>query len=200
MIFRYMKCLEDKKLQFAVFTLTDNAEIWCQSAERTFDTSTGPIIWEGFKERFYEKYFSTDLRYNKQREFMDLRQGVMTVEEYSQEFDKLSRFAPKMVATEVERAKRFVHGLKDGVRGLVQAFNPSTLAEALPLAACIDSPAGAEHYRSLGLSNPIAHKRKAPEPSQRSHVYSRPNQQVRQQNHGVGTWRERPFCKICGKR
>src|ERR1051325_6474703 len=72
-IFRYMKCPEDQKLQCAVFTLTENAEIWWQSAERTFDTSTRPITWEGFKEHFYEKCFSAYLRYNKQKEFLDLK-------------------------------------------------------------------------------------------------------------------------------
>ena len=49
-IFRYMKCPEDQKLQCVVFVLTDDAEIWWQSAERSIVTSGGSITWAQFKE------------------------------------------------------------------------------------------------------------------------------------------------------
>ncbi|XP_038882395.1 uncharacterized protein LOC120073664 [Benincasa hispida] len=65
---------------------------------RSFDGLLGDPT--KFKEHFYEKYFSTNTRYNKQAEFLNLRQEVMSVEEYEQEFDKLSCFAPELVATE----------------------------------------------------------------------------------------------------
>lgn len=102
-IFCYMKCPEDQKLQCIVFVLTDDAEIWWQPAERSVVGNGGSITWAQFKERFYEKYFSANTRYNKQVDFMQLKQGAMSVEEYEQEFTKLSHFAPKMVATEKDK-------------------------------------------------------------------------------------------------
>ncbi|XP_038889305.1 uncharacterized protein LOC120079215 [Benincasa hispida] len=99
-IFCFMRCPEEHKLQCTVFILTGNAEIWWHSAEKMIDTGGELVTWEQFKERFYEKYFSANTRYNKQAEFLNLRQRVMSVEEYEQEFDKLSHFAPELVATE----------------------------------------------------------------------------------------------------
>ncbi|XP_038880446.1 uncharacterized protein LOC120072105 [Benincasa hispida] len=102
-IFRFMRCPEEHKLQCAVFMLTDNVEIWWRSAKKMIDTGGELATWEQFKERFYEKYFSANIRYNKQAKFLNLRQRVMSVEEYEQEFNKLSRFAPELVATEAAR-------------------------------------------------------------------------------------------------
>ena len=202
-IFRYMKCPEDQKLQCAVFVLTDDAEIWWQSAERSVVTTGGSITWAQFKERFYEKYFSTNTRYNKRLEFMRLKQGVMSVEEYEQEFTKLSRFAPKMVATEEDKTECFVQGLKDGLRGLVHALEPSSYAAAFRAAVRIDSRAGEEYIKAVSSGPSSGQKRKfeqkAPEfpPKNRA---DRPIQHFRQQPSASGlVEREKPVCGSCGK-
>lgn len=72
-IFRYMKCLEDQKIQCVVFMLIDNVEIWWCSTERMIDTTSGLTIWDQFKERFYAKYFLANTRFNKQAEFLNLK-------------------------------------------------------------------------------------------------------------------------------
>lgn len=41
-----------------------------------------PVTWKQFKERFYKKYFSTNLRHQKEKEFLGLEQGSISVEEY----------------------------------------------------------------------------------------------------------------------
>ena len=48
-------------------------------------------------------------------EFLKREQGNMTMEEYDQKFNVLSQFAPDLVRTEVERAKKFVKGLKSEI-------------------------------------------------------------------------------------
>lgn len=65
------------------------------------------------------KYFSANTQFNKRVEFLSLKQETMTVEEYEEEFYKLSHFAPEMVAIEKTKVDRFVQGLKVGLRGLV---------------------------------------------------------------------------------
>lgn len=77
------------------------------------------VMWEQFKECFYGKYFSAKLRHLKEKEFLSLEQGSMSVEEHDQEFRQLSGFALTIVAIEAERTKRFVQGLRDRLRGLV---------------------------------------------------------------------------------
>ncbi|TYK28602.1 gag-protease polyprotein [Cucumis melo var. makuwa] len=72
-------------------------------------TSIETIFWyikcindqkEQFKESFYAKFFSANLRYAKQQKFLNLEQGKMTVEQYDAEFDMVSRFALKVVMDE----------------------------------------------------------------------------------------------------
>ncbi|XP_038876852.1 uncharacterized protein LOC120069222 [Benincasa hispida] len=130
-IFHFMRCSEEHNLQCAVFMLTGNVEIWWRSAEKMIDTCEELATWEKFKEHFYEKYFSANTRYNKQAEFLNFKQGVMLVKEYEQEFDKLSHFAPKLVATKAARTKRFIQGLRSRLRGMVHALDLKMYVAAL---------------------------------------------------------------------
>ncbi|XP_038887045.1 uncharacterized protein LOC120077214 [Benincasa hispida] len=114
-IFQYIRCPEEQKLQCAAFVLINNVKRWWRSAQRIIEASGGQTTWDQFKERFYEKYFSAHVRYNKQAEFMNLKQRTMTVEEYEEKFDKLSCFSPNLVSTEAKRVERFVQGLRDGL-------------------------------------------------------------------------------------
>ncbi|XP_038882211.1 uncharacterized protein LOC120073433 [Benincasa hispida] len=174
MIFCYMRCTEENKLRCAVFMLTDNAEIWWHSAEKMIDTNGGLATWDQFKECFYEKYFSTNTRYNKKVDFLNLKQGVILVEEYEQEFDKLTHFAPKLVATKAIRIERFVQGLRSGLHGMVHALDLKTYVAALQATVRIDvdSQEGEEYKKSYGIRTSSDQKRKAesraPKPQQKS--------------------------------
>ena len=47
------------------------------------------------------------------REFINLKQGDMTVRQYKTEFERLSSYAPEMVATEEDKCERLMEGLND---------------------------------------------------------------------------------------
>ena len=55
-------------------------------------------------ENFYEKYFSENAQEKKLMEFMCLRQGQMTVDQYEVEFARLAKFALTMVENPRDRA------------------------------------------------------------------------------------------------
>ncbi|KAA0053123.1 ty3-gypsy retrotransposon protein [Cucumis melo var. makuwa] len=133
-IFRYMKCPNDQKVQCAIFFLTDRGTAWWETAERMLGSNVNHITWEQFKESFYEKFFSTSMRSAKQQEFLNLKKDNMTVEQYGAEFDILSRFAPDVVRNEAIGTDKFVSSLKQDLKGFVQAFRPTTHADALRLA------------------------------------------------------------------
>ncbi|KAA0053351.1 ty3-gypsy retrotransposon protein [Cucumis melo var. makuwa] len=84
----------------------------------------GQITWQQFKESFYAKFFSASLRDAKRQEFLNLEQGDMTVEQYDTEFDMLSHFIPKMIATEAARADKFVRGLRLDIQGWFELSDP----------------------------------------------------------------------------
>ncbi|KAA0043088.1 ty3-gypsy retrotransposon protein [Cucumis melo var. makuwa] len=63
------------------------------------------ITWEQFKDSFYAKFFSANVKHAKQQKFLNLEQGDMTVEQYDAEFNMLSHFAPDVVRDEAARTE-----------------------------------------------------------------------------------------------
>ena len=65
------------------------------------------------------KYFSDTTRLVKAQEFLELKQGTMTVLEYVARFTELGRFADDYVATDMTKVRRFENGLKLSIRGRI---------------------------------------------------------------------------------
>ena len=70
------------------------------------------MTWAEFHELFMGKYFPATARYAKAQEFLELRQGTMTVLEYVARFIELARFTDDYVATDAAKFRRFENGLK----------------------------------------------------------------------------------------
>ncbi|KAL0545083.1 hypothetical protein IC582_020224 [Cucumis melo] len=203
-IFRYMKCLEDQKVQCAVFMLTDRGTAWWETTERMLGGDVSQITWQQFKESFYAKFFSASLRDAKRQEFLNLEQGDMTVEQYDAEFDMLSRFAPEMIATEAARADKFVRGLRLDIQGLVRAFRPATHADALRLAVDLSLQERANSSKTAGRGSTSGQKRKAeqqPVPvPQRNFRSGGEFRRFQQKPFEAGeAARGKPLCTTCGK-
>ena len=47
----------------------------------------GVIAWNTFKVRFLDNYFPRDLRKQRAREFLDLKQGNMSMGDYTAKFN-----------------------------------------------------------------------------------------------------------------
>ena len=85
------------------------------------NTSRDPeaMTWAEFHELFIGKYFLTTARHEKAQEFLELKQGAMTVIEYVARFTELARFADDYVATDAAKVKRFENGLRLSIRGRI---------------------------------------------------------------------------------
>jgi len=57
------------------------------------------------KEEFLKKYFPADLRSKKEVEFLQLKQGSMSVVEYVAKFEELSLFCPYINVEGAEESK-----------------------------------------------------------------------------------------------
>ena len=77
------------------------------------------MTWAEFHDLFMGKYFQDTARHVKAQEFLELKQGAMTVIEYVAKFTELARFADDYVATNVAKVKRFENGLKLPIRGRI---------------------------------------------------------------------------------
>ena len=78
--------------------------------------------WAEVHELFMSKYFLKTVRHAKAREFLELKQGSMTVMEYMAKFTKLAHFADDYVATDMAKVRKFEDGLKFSIRGKIVGF------------------------------------------------------------------------------
>ncbi|KAF8378904.1 hypothetical protein HHK36_030253 [Tetracentron sinense] len=97
-----------------------DAEAWIQRLEKNF-TLMKLLTWTDFRREFFEQYYTRTYRDDKQREFLRLVQGPMTVAQYKEKFTELSRFASTVVANELDRCRRFEDGLHGEIRSAVTA-------------------------------------------------------------------------------
>ena len=73
-IFRAMGCLEEHKVTYAMFMLAGEAEHWWNFTKPALPAVEGVIAWDTFRAKFLNNYFPRDLRKQKAREFLDLKQ------------------------------------------------------------------------------------------------------------------------------
>ena len=130
-IFEYMQLTEAQKLACAVHQFDDEARCWWEVIVQTQSIET--ITWERFLALFYAKYLAEARLSGKVKEFMDLRQGKMTVAEYTAKFDELARYAPTLVTTDDARKTKYMHGLSVEIVTQVDSgeIGPRTYADAV---------------------------------------------------------------------
>ncbi|MQM09641.1 hypothetical protein Taro_042518 [Colocasia esculenta] len=120
----------------------ERADVWWASLLRTrFEDGAINVAWDEFVRLFRAKFVLEHIQDRMEQEFLSLTQGSKTVLEYEARFAELSKYAPHIVADELQKAKKFVMGLKPSLRTRLVAFDHRTLDEALS-AACRqeDSP------------------------------------------------------------
>jgi len=65
----------------------------------------------------------------KEREFLCLKRGEMSIIEYTAKFNELSRFAPNQVAIEETRMEHFEEGLKGEVKQIITGYPYASFQE-----------------------------------------------------------------------
>lgn len=62
---------------------------------------------EKFYKTFYEKYFLSNIRAQKEQKIVTLKQESMTLTQYKVKFNKLARFVPKLEDDDETRVRKF---------------------------------------------------------------------------------------------
>ena len=104
-------------IRLSTFQLQGEVQVWWNWAKTSRDQKA--MTWAEFHDLFMGKYFSDTARHAKAQEFLELKQGTMTVMEYVARFTKLARFADDYVATYMTKVRRFENGLKLSNRGRI---------------------------------------------------------------------------------
>ena len=102
------------RIRLAAFQLEGEAQIWWKWARTSRDLEA--MTWAEFQELFMGKYFP---EIAKAREFLELKQGAMTVMDYVTRFTELARFVDDYVAINLAKVKRFENELKLSFRARI---------------------------------------------------------------------------------
>jgi len=87
------------------------------SSKRRIEASGDAVTWVRFKSEFLKKYFPEDLRNKKEAEFLNLKQGSLSVAEYAAKYEELSRFYPYINAKDamVSTCVKFENSLRPDI-------------------------------------------------------------------------------------
>ena len=105
------------RIRLAAFQLEGEAQVWWKWARASRDLEA--MTWAEFQELFMGKYFPDTARHAKAQEFLELKQGAMTVLDDVARFTELARFADDYVAIDIAKVRRFENGLKLSIRGRI---------------------------------------------------------------------------------
>jgi hypothetical protein len=73
-------------------------------------------MWNEFKAHFRNHYVPRGTMKPKKKEFADLKQGGMIVNEYLNSFIQLPRYAPDNINTDEMKQDMFLNGLNDDIQ------------------------------------------------------------------------------------
>jgi hypothetical protein len=109
------QCMDHEKVLFAAHQLFGTATNWWETYCSTHaDVNT--ITCNEFKARYHNHYVSRGTMKLKKKEFTNLRQGIMTVNEYLNSFIQLSRHTTKDINTDKKKQDVFLEGLNDDIQ------------------------------------------------------------------------------------
>ena len=87
------KIFEDQKVTYATYMLIGDVEHWWRRIRALLQAQVVPPTWMSFRASFLKKYFPENVRNQKEIEFLQLKQGGMTVDQYTARFDELAKFS-----------------------------------------------------------------------------------------------------------
>ena len=108
-VFEVLLCTKEQKVTFATFMFEGAALVWWQ-LKKLLELLLW--LWPRFLEVFNDEYFPETIQDQKIQEFLNLKQGKITVGEYNTKFIVLCRYAPHIVSTESRKARKFEAGLR----------------------------------------------------------------------------------------
>ena len=139
------------RIRLAAFQLEGEAQVWWNWEKTSRDLEAMP--WAEFHDLFMGKYFPNTAHHEKAQEFLELKQGTMTVLEYVARFTELARFTDDYVATDMAKVKRFENGLKLSIRGRIVGLRLQDMDSMVRTARTIEREIeDAQSTRDAGVS------------------------------------------------
>ena len=91
-IFRVIDCAEDLKVRYGTYMLAEEVDNWWVATRIEMEQDGTVLNWAVFRRDFLRRYFPEDIRGRNEIEFLELKQGNMTVSEYASKFTELDKY------------------------------------------------------------------------------------------------------------
>ena len=132
--FRVLNYIDEQKIKFATYLFEGSACHWWAIIERKWERNGVENSWEQFREEFLRKFIPQVVKDLREKEFMRLIQGSLTVAKYEAEFNRLIQYAPHVMADEERKRKKFIEGLRLELRRAVAINRPQDYDSAVETA------------------------------------------------------------------
>jgi len=196
-IFRAIGVPPERMVGLATYVLGGDASSWWRTTSAVVFAGRDDVSWEDFLGEFNEQYFPEHVRDGKREEFMSLEQGEMSLAVYTRKFNALERYCPEICVTPVQRARKFIRGLRKQLRTRVTYSMPQTLADAVKFATLIDQDYQ-EHYVEAGKTQ--GKTRGRDDVSAGGSQSKRPRTEESDARQSVGSSSRRPeVCRDCSR-
>ncbi|XP_073149382.1 uncharacterized protein [Henckelia pumila] len=112
--FEFMQITDADRLRCATYMFCNDAHVWWNGAKAALNLTT--LTWNGFKDVFYGKYFTVSTQTRLARDFLEIRQGNMSIAEYVKKFERGRYFVQMISGDPAEELKHFTEGLNAFIR------------------------------------------------------------------------------------
>ena len=136
--FGLLRCSETQKPLFAAQQLRGPASTWWGNFV-AIQPVNHQVTWEEFKAAFREHYIPEGVLHMKQEEFMKLKQGGDTVNQYLNKFNHLSQYAIDQVNTDLKKKNCFMRGLNDRLQRKMATCIDLTYGKAVSTALSVEA-------------------------------------------------------------
>ena len=113
--FELLVCTEEQKTIFAAHQLRGPAASWWEIF-LAMQPAGHRVPWTEFRAAFKAHHIPSSSVKIKLREFLTLKQGNKTVQEYVHKFNELARYAPTHVDTDEKKRECFLEGMTPKLR------------------------------------------------------------------------------------
>ncbi|CAH9070981.1 unnamed protein product [Cuscuta europaea] len=207
-LFEAVNCPAEQRVDITAYYLHQEADNWWATDGPALRQQPN-LSWEAFKEAMRERFYPEHVKAEKYEEFLYLKQGDMSVQDYYAKFVALARFARALVPDENIKARKFIHGLNFDTQKAVSVLGCQTLNEAYTKAALhyrvqrLQRDAYKRNKRGDDDDQPPREKRGRPNPPEQRTQWrgdDRNRNQGGRNFQGKGPTGERYYhCKLCQK-
>ncbi|XP_012833825.1 PREDICTED: uncharacterized protein LOC105954689 [Erythranthe guttata] len=138
-IFEVTNYSDSQKVSYAAFQLEETARHWWRVVNQKWAQNNTARTWANFVQEFNEKFIPKVVKNARERDFMNLTQGTMTVAQYEARFNYLIRYAPHYMNDETRKVRKFIEGLKLELRWAIISSDATNYSATINKAMQIES-------------------------------------------------------------